>query len=424
VTQTVTAPAHVAPPGRMARFRDSALEASRGTPGRMRLVSAGLVILCLLLGLAGEQAFRATRGSLDRAAANAAQVVRLGELQISLVSADADATNAFLVGGLEPAEQRAHYDAAAQRAAELVAQAARAQPADVQALAALNTAIQAYTGQIELARANNRQGLPVGAQYLRNASSGLRTDALPLLESLTAANQQRVQTEFTHARQAWIALTGVGLLALAGLVLASIWLARRTHRYLNLPLVGAGVVILVTLIAGAVGLLTLGGSVGSVRDGPYTDVQALSEARVEAFDAKANESLTLISRGSGAAFEKAWQVSSATTTRLVEPYPVIKTQWAEYVSAHRAIRALDDSGRWDRAVAAATSRADNSANAKFDAFDDSTSRALTQSAAATDRDLQSAGAWLSLATWLAVAAGLLASLLSWWGLAQRLEEYR
>ena len=34
----------------------------------------------------------------------------------------------------------------------------------------------------------------------------------------------------------------------------------------------------------------------------------------------------------------------------------------------------------------------------------------SRSAAATDRDLLSAGAWLSLATWLAVAAGLLAAL--------------
>jgi hypothetical protein len=55
---------------------------------------------------------------------------------------------------------------------------------------------------------------------------------------------------------------------------------------------------------------------------------------------------------------------------------------------------------------------------------DSTSRALTRSAAAGDGYLLSAGAWLSLATWLAVAAGLLAALLSWWGLAQGIEEYR
>jgi hypothetical protein len=42
----------------------------------------------------------------------------------------------------------------------------------------------------------------------------------------------------------------------------------------------------------------------------------------------------------------------------------------------------------------------------------------------TASSLLSAGTWLSLATWLAVAAGLLAALLSWWGLAQRIEEYR
>ena len=73
-----------------------------------------------------------TQGALDRADANAAQLVRLGDLRISLVRADADATNAFLVGGLEPAEQRPDYDTAVQRAARpWLAQAARAQPADV-----------------------------------------------------------------------------------------------------------------------------------------------------------------------------------------------------------------------------------------------------------------------------------------------------
>ena len=60
--------------------------------------------------LAAGQAFRSADGALERAGANADQLVRIQAIQTNLVQADADATNAFLVGGLEPAGQRADYD--------------------------------------------------------------------------------------------------------------------------------------------------------------------------------------------------------------------------------------------------------------------------------------------------------------------------
>ncbi|WP_460461429.1 hypothetical protein, partial [Angustibacter peucedani] len=416
--------APVTPGDRLAAALHRVREAGQGTPGRMRLVSAGLVLVSLLLGLGAAQSFRAAQGALDRADANAAQLVRLTDLRTSLVRADADATNAFLVGGLEPADQRADYDTAVQRAAATLARAARSQPADVDALAALNRSVQSYTGLVELARANNRQGLPLGAQYLRDASAGLRSDALPLLESLTRANQDRVQAEFTHARQAVAALVLTGLLALAAVVVASLWLSRRTHRYLNVPLVAAGAVVLVTLVAGGVALGDIASTVGAVRDGPYSQARALSEARVAAFDAKANESLTLISRGSGAAFEATWKESAGTTSAQLGRTPDLQGVWTTYTQGHTAIRALDDGGQWDRAVAAATDRSDGSTNAAFAQFDEQSQTALDQASSSTSRRLLDAGSGLGLATWLAVLAGLAAAVLAWWGLAQRIEEYR
>ncbi|NTW42491.1 MAG: hypothetical protein HGA44_21890, partial [Cellulomonadaceae bacterium] len=164
---------------------------ARSTPARMRIVAVALVLVGLLVGLAAAQSFSAADGALTRADENAAQLVRIQEIQTRLVRADADVTNAFLVGGLEPAEQHADYDAAIERATELIAYAARAQPADGTVLAALNTSIQQYTAEVERARAANRQALPLGAQYLRNASAGLRADALPELAALTQANEDR-----------------------------------------------------------------------------------------------------------------------------------------------------------------------------------------------------------------------------------------
>ena len=425
-------------PSPVARVGERLRRARRGTgdtPGRMRLVSAALVVVGLLVGLGAARSFSAADGALQRADANAAQLVRLQAIQTALVRADADATNSFLVGGLEPVEQRRDYDEAVVRASRLVAFAARAQPADGEALAALSTSIQSYTGGVVQARATNRQGLPVGAQYLRDASAGLRAGAVPLLEALTRANEERVQVEFTAARQARVLAV---VAALAGLVIlagALVWLARRTHRYVNLPVLGAGVVVLVVLLASAAVLGSVGGSVRDVRSGSYAQARALSQARIAAFDAKANESLTLISRGSGAAFEATWVTSSGTTTsRLADAAgdsgdqgdePVdLGAGWVEYTGLHQGIRALDDGGAWEQAVAAATSSDAGSANAAFDAFDAASARQLTGAGDATSSALRDARSGLTAGAWLGALAGILAATLAWWGLSQRIEEYR
>ena len=134
-----------------------------GTPGRMRVVGIVSVVATLLFGLAAGQAFRSADGALDRAVANTDQLVRIQAIQTNVIQADADATNAFLVGGLEPAAQREDYTRAIASASRLIAEAAQHQPADGTALGALNQALVAYTSQVEQARANNRQALPVGA---------------------------------------------------------------------------------------------------------------------------------------------------------------------------------------------------------------------------------------------------------------------
>ena len=401
------------------------------TPARMRLVAIGLVVVGLLVGLGAARSFSSADGALQRADENAAQLVRLQDIQTRLVRADADATNAFLVGGLEPVDQRRDYDAAIERATELVAYAARAQPADGVVLAALNASIQRYTSEIERARAANRQGLPLGAQYLRNAGAGLRADALPQLAALTQANEDRAVVEFRAARGAGLVVVLVGLVGLVAIAGAMVWLARRTHRYLNLPVLGAGAVVLVLLIVSVAVLGAVGGAVGRVESGSYAATRALSAARVAAFDAKANESLTLVSRGSGAGFEAAWVASSATTdenvaeavgTALVPSS--LAASWATYGDLHRGIRELDDSGAWEQAVNAATSREDGAANAAFAAFDTSSGEQLAAVGEASSSALQDARSGLLLGLWLGLAAGLATAALGWWGVSQRIEEYR
>jgi len=402
-----------------------------GTPGRLRGIGALTLVACLVFGLAAGFSFRAADGALSRAGANTDQLIRVQAIQNRVVQADADATNAFLVGGLEPPAERAEYTAAITSASKLIAEAAKSQPADGPALGALNEALLTYASEIEQARANNRQALPIGAQYLKNASAGLRADALPPLRSLVNANNQRVDEEFDNARGAVLWLVLFGLLTLVALGFALIWLARRTRRYVNVPLAAAAAIVLVTLVAGAVGLGAIGSKVDDVQGGVYAATLSTAQARIAGFDAKSNESLSLIARGSGADFETAWQGSDAVIQRELtkldsndaaselEPLP-----WDEYASVHEQIRNLDDSGNWDGAVQLATGTGSSSGNATFEDFDTSSGRQLNTLGEDTASQLDDAGGWLPFAAVLGLVAGVIAALCAWWGVSLRLEEYR
>src|SRR4029079_1596910 len=98
----------------------------------------------------------------------------------------------FLVGGLEPADARAGYVEGIKTAAATLAEASTAESGKNPQLQAVNEVLATYTGLVESARANNRQGFPIGAAYLRQASQTLRDDALPRLEALVNDERNRV----------------------------------------------------------------------------------------------------------------------------------------------------------------------------------------------------------------------------------------
>jgi hypothetical protein len=417
--------------GRLGEATTLVRGALSGTPGRMRVLALLAVVVCLVFAVSAFSIFESTEGALSRGGANAAQLVRIQAIHTNLVRADADETNLFLVGGLEPVAQRTDYISSLAQASRLIAQAATAQPADGQALGALNSSVLTYAGLIEQARATNRQALPVGAQYLRVASSGLRSDALPILDALVTANKARVVAEFDGATSATAPLVAAGVLAVLLLIGGMVWLALRTHRYVNAPLAAATAAVLVTLVVGSIALAAVGSKVSQVRDRSYAATLATATARIAAFDAKSNESLTLIARGSGSAFEKAWVSSSAGVTaqsaaaaKLSSDATKLSGLWAAYVTTHTQIRKSDDGGNYAAAVTAATGSGPTSANATFDAFDARSGTALTSSSGATSDSLDAPRIWLTLGAWLALLVGAAAAVSAWWGVSLRLEEYR
>lgn len=403
----------------------SVAKSKRSTPRRLRLLSLGVVVVGLIIGVIGALIFSYLAFSLSRAKADVAQLIRVQQIQSNLLSADATATNAFLVGGLEPPAQRAAYDQAMSSTSSLIAEAARDQPADGAALSVLNQQVLNYAGMIEQARANNRQGLPVGAQYLRNASAQLRSDALPVLDNLVSANTARTADEMS-AGAGYLVLI-IALLGLIVVVVAQVWLARRFKRTINVGMLASSIVLFVLVAGSLIVVQQLRSALNEISSGSLAAVNTAADARINANNAKSNESLTLIARGSGQAFDAAWTSSADSVTQSLgrlPDKPELLSQWQAYTDVHSEIRELDDGGRWDRAVARATGSGRDSSNAVFGAFDGNLASYLDGVSQDASNSLADQQPIMVIAAILSLLGGLAAALLGRWGVAARLREYR
>lgn len=398
-------------------------DAAAQIPTRLSALRVLTTVACLLFGAltAGQLvlSYQANRA----AAADTQQLIRVQNLKANLLRADALATNAFLVGGLEPANQRAAYDAALEATTKDIAAAADAQPADEAALSELNVAVQSYASSMEQARANNRQGFPVGSAYLSQASNDLRTRALPIMDALVAANSGRAESAMGNQRPAWILVPGV--LALVVLVAANQWIASRFKRRINVGLaVAAGAILAMTAMASLASASQLREN-ESLKSGAYERVVDGSQVRAAANDAKAYESLRLIARGSGATFEKSWASSAQSVTDLTGKAQLSTelNAWNRYAEGHAEVVRLDDNGEWDRAVALATSPAADAPSAAFADFDEKVRAVVDGSGSVATKTLGGMNlTFLFLAVGSALA-GLGAAAAAWRGVSRRLEEY-
>jgi hypothetical protein len=421
---TRPAPAGAVTPA--SRVRSQVAIAGQPAPGTVEDVPRLLnrlqvlgVATCVLFGVAAALLQLLAWQASGRAADNTEQLVRVQQIQSSLFRADALATNAFLVGGLENAEQRAEYDAALDQALRQIADAADAQPADRKVLADLNTDVAAYATLITQARDNNRQGFPIGSNYLQQAGAQLRAEAVPILQGLSDANTERATDEM--GGQNTLPLFLVGLAAVAALWWVNRQLAKRFRRRVNVGVAVAALAItVVTLLAVVVSAGTSSKHDG-LRDGSLTRAIDESAARTAANDAKAEESLRLIARGSGATAEPKWQEKAAVVddkasrdTRLL---------WQDYVALHDEVVARDDEGDWNAAVEAATSTDSGSASAALTAFDQASQEVVSEAAESTADSLRSGGvvAWMLMIVTLLAGLGAAATVA--WGVGQRRKEY-
>ncbi|MEU3456541.1 hypothetical protein ABZ671_23510 [Micromonospora sp. NPDC006766] len=410
----------------------------RRTPGRLTLATAVLVVLGLATGVAGALGVRQRMDLVNGATARGGDLtVAVQRLYRALSDADATAASAFLAGGVEPVALRERYQSdiadAAAALSEVSAGRAGGDRGEV-AVAQITSDLPVYTGLVETARVHNRQGVPIGGAYLREASGLMRERLLPAVQTLYEATS--VQLDDARDRAGgfpWFAVL-LGLLTIAALVVVQRYLTRRTNRLFNLGLVAATAATAVLVVWLGVSAALAAERLDASREQGSTPVAQLVGVRIAALQARADEAHTLIARGNGARFEEdyaramesvtglaALSGADATTSDTVDAAAGEARKW---LAAHQKLRALDDSGQYTQAVAAAVGTGPESTASIFNQFDEHLADAIEHHRQRFDQDVSRAADALAgadlgvavLAALLIVGAAL--------GIQRRLAEYR
>jgi hypothetical protein len=423
----------------------------RTTPGRLQLIMVALLALALAAGTATGLAANSASTSTDDLG-NRIQplLVEAETVYTALADADATAAQAFLAGGLEPVALTERYDADLQRATTALASAARRTPGDgptADAVDVLAAGVSEYAGLVATARANNRQGLPVGASYLSVASTLNRETLQPQAKALFEAAQDELDGGYTEARSAiWLTVLGLLLIALLiALVVAQRHLSRITRRTFNVPLVAATVATGL-LILGVGGVFAVQGDhLGAARNDGSTAIVALAEVRIHTLLERSDEALTLAGRGADVTYEQDFARISGELAKpdglleraadtLARPeldtdeaetartaLQTATTRHTEYVAAHAEVRRLDADGKYDEAVALAIG---SKTTATFTQLTEAIGTAVEAKKVTFTDEITAAGRGLGLLTLLGPLLALVICAFAVAGIRARLEEYR
>ncbi|WP_460979245.1 hypothetical protein, partial [Pseudactinotalea suaedae] len=388
---------------------------------RIMQISVVTVVVALLVAALGFVLALNQAAGLDRAGARADRVLTVMAVRSAVLDADGAATNAFLVGGLEPQPRRVVYDEAIAAAAAGLAELAEGADADAELIANLNADLTRYTSLVEAARVNNRQGFPVGAAYLDQASTLVREEMLADLDAVLSMAADDAASDFGVGNLSYVVVLVV-VVALVVLIVCQVRLAAMTRRRLNPGLALATVLLVVAFAAGAMGARSSAETAAAVRTEDYRPTLAVAQASVLAAEARTLESFTLIKRGSGAAFEEAFVERTEAAAALLEEQggdlPELLQTWLD---RHAEIRELDDSGDWDGAVALAVTDDESGPSAAYTQLVEAAAAEIGAGSQDVTNELSDAVTQARLAAWVLLITGIVAAIACWRGLAARRE---
>jgi hypothetical protein len=426
-------------------------------PGRLRIIGAVLALLVVAFGATTAWQMTDRSGAADDVLHSSQPLTaQAADIYRSLADANTAASSGFLAGGQEPEAVQKRYEGDIRTAADkLVKAAASTDPGSDSAkkIAELNTLLPQYKGLIERARANNRQGFPLGGAYLRYANQKMQEQMLPAAEQLYKEENQRLRDDYDAATPyPWFALA-LGVVALGALGWAQRRHYRRTNRVFNQGLLGATAATTVVLLWLVVGHTVARSGLESSYDDGVRSLNVLHDARIASLKARGNENLTLVSRGAETVsvkgvtkdkydvdFQKqmtalAGKLKAAGAlaggdTDGTTPVRRANASMEEWLKRHDDARASDNLGDYQGALdkiigsRQGDGKQERSTGESFDQVDRNLGRALAHEQQQFDAD---AGDGRSAMSGLAAGAAVLAVLAAagaLLGIGRRLSEYR
>jgi len=422
-------------------------------PGRLRIIGAVLALLVVAFGAVTAWQMTERSAAADDVlhssqplSASAADIYR------SLADANTAASSAFLAGGQETKASRDRYEQDIKTAAaKLITAANSSEPGSPSAetITKLNKLLPEYKGLIERARANNRQGYPLGGAYLRYANDKMQHQMLPAAQDLYQRENERLSADYADAKPYPWAAIGLGVLALGGLGWVQRRNYRRTNRVLNQGMVAATAASTVVLLWLVVGHTVARAGLNESYDHGVRSLNVLHDARIASLNARGNENLTLVSRGAETktladgtttvdVFDYDFQQDMKTLTKGLalaadladdkageDPVQVATGNMKVWKSRHKEARAADDAGDYQGALNKVVgSKSDKPTGECFDGVDTNLALALTHE---ESEFKQAAGDGRDAMTGLPVGAAILAVLAAagaLLGIGRRLSEYR
>jgi hypothetical protein len=356
-----------APRSRAASFLYSLHGQVTTTPGRLAIIA--------LLVIAAAVCFGAIATAAERSRAHAAQAVRsetepllvqASTMYTALSDANATVTATFLKGGLEPPALRARYLQDLRVASRSLTTLTREVGGSSDARAAVGTIgeqLPVYSGLVETARANNRQGLPVGAAYLRAASKLLTSTILPQADRLYSIEAERLSDNYATgtAAAALVVLIVAVVVALVLLIVAQLYIARTSRRNLNVGMLLATSVLLGVSIWAVIGFV--GEQNALARSRRNSDaVEVLAATKVLLSRAQSDQSLTLVNRGSDETDPLDFTaVTKALAPLMTEvrrvgggPGAAVVAGYGSYEAQAKHVLALENGGQLSSAIARAS----------------------------------------------------------------------
>lgn len=405
------------------------LDFLRATPGRLALTAVVLVVALLGVGAAASKTVYDRQGQLETLRSRTEPLADAAQRIYSALSfANTSAATGFLSGGVAPRDVRDRYDAAVgQASAGLVTASNGVLPNDIHSLRMLtdvSNQLAVYTAIVATAQAGNRAGNPIGVAYLNESSALMQQGILPAAGQLYASQSDAVTTS-GHSIGPPRVMIAMGVLVLVLLVLSQVMLARRSHRRFNSGLLLASVSMAVLVVWLAVAGLASAHAASNARMQGGEPMNTVVKARILAQQARAEEILGLLKRGSDSMSDMRFDERTAQIGWLLAEHRVDGAAEAlhGWMQSHEEIRTTLADGDYGAAVAIAQDDAPQHSTVQFTQLDTALRDEITQLRERQRDGIAQAYTALNLLPFGAAAISVLAALAVAAGIAPRLSEY-